>query len=230
MKPVTDSLIGLGPWRPLREDLSSGRAGWAPRVGLSMAAAAAWAAGVLLAFGLVELTDRYVSDAIVAGAVAVAGVGWTVSLLWIWAGHRRVGRVVRSGLLVLGIVSVTIPTCVVIEEVTRAEFLTAGVAMLGLAAVILVAATTPYRARGGRPIEDLSGTVRVDCPGCGYSLVGLDSCHCPECGHRCTVDELIRAQDYAVLRDPAAVPAGPSDRSEPAGDGPVAAAPTPAAG
>ncbi len=40
-------------------------------------------------------------------------------------------------------------------------------------------------------------------PGCGYSLVGLETCQCPECGAAFTIDQLIRDQDYAVLRGPA---------------------------
>jgi hypothetical protein len=45
---------------------------------------------------------------------------------------------------------------------------------------------------------------RIDptrCPGCGYSLIGLPSQRCPECGRGFTLDELgVTARDLTILR------------------------------
>ena len=60
------------------------------------------------------------------------------------------------------------------------------------------------------------GDIRVQCPGCGYSMVGLQSCQCPECGTIYTIDEIIGEQDYAVLRQlPAPEPAEAADAPAP---------------
>ena len=50
--------------------------------------------------------------------------------------------------------------------------------------------------RGGRPVVGRDNLVRVKCPECGYSLIGLRDLRCPECGATFTIDELIRAQHY----------------------------------
>ena len=76
--------------------------------------------------------------------------------------------------------------------------LIAAVIVAGGAATIAIAATTVYHAVGGRRVVDRAGAVRVRCPDCGYSMVGLESTTCPECGVRYTVDELIRAQGYQM--------------------------------
>jgi predicted RNA-binding Zn-ribbon protein involved in translation (DUF1610 family) len=69
-----------------------------------------------------------------------------------------------------------------------------------LATTLAVIATVAYRSRGGRPLRDLEGRVQVQCPKCGYSMIGLETCQCPECGHRSTIEKLIAAQDYCTLR------------------------------
>jgi len=49
---------------------------------------------------------------------------------------------------------------------------------------------------GARPLIARDGTLNVNCPECGYSLIGLSELRCPECGTRFVLDELIRAQNY----------------------------------
>ena len=185
------------------DDLRSGQAGWGVRLGLSLAAAAGLLALLLFSFGLVEATGLRVSGEITAVGLGMGGATWCASLAWLWATYRRWPRVLRTVFAVMGVWAVTVPLCVLIDEtVPRDEFLIAGCITLAIAATIALIATAAHRAAGGRPLQDAEGTVRVNCPRCDYSMVGLESCHCPECGHHYTIDELIKAQDYARLRWP----------------------------
>lgn len=182
----------------LVEDLRHGRVGWPVRTGLSAAAAAAAAAVVLLAMGVAEMLGDRITDAMFGGAVGVGGVIWVVCMLALWSGFRTGQRILRTAILVIGIGLVTVSTCVVVEEMTKAHLLTGGVAVSGIAAAIAVIATASYRSPGGREMVLRSGDLRVACPECGYSLVGLSACECPECGYHGTIDEVIWAQDYAA--------------------------------
>ena len=184
-------------WR----DLRSGRAGWPVRLGLSLAAAAGLLACLLLIFGLIEATGLRVSDEITAVGLGLGGAAWCTLLAWLWATYRSWPRMLKTAFAVMEGWAVTIPLSVLISEtVRREEFLISGCITLAIAATIALVATAAHRAAGGRPLQDAEGNVRVNCPRCDYSMVGLESCHCPECGHRCTIDELIKAQDFARLR------------------------------
>ena len=46
----------------------------------------------------------------------------------------------------------------------------------------------------------IEGRINLNCPDCGYVMVGLSESRCPECGARFTLDELVRRQDYHLLR------------------------------
>ena len=63
-------------------------------------------------------------------------------------------------------------------------------------------------ALGGRSLRR-ERPVTVACPRCRYSLVGLESTTCPECGERFTIDAIIRAQEYGGSIAPSA-DAGPT--------------------
>ncbi len=200
------SLLGLDrdEGQPsLIDDLRSGRAGLVPRVSLSIALAGAILAIPMFIFGLIEVTDRRVDDQYIAIGVCLAGAIWCGSMIAIWSTYRRWQRVIRTIFAVIGIWIIIIPLCVVIDNVTyRADFFIATGILSGIALTILFIVTAAYRSRGGRYLRGKAGMVVVNCPQCGYSLVGLKSCRCPECGLAFTLDELIDAQDYGALRDP----------------------------
>ena len=110
-------------------------------------------------------------------------------------------RLIATICTVLGIWLVAIPMCVIISEVVRNEsFLIAGTIFMGVSATIGTIVVNAHYATRGRPLEDASGAIAVVCPQCRYSLVGLESCQCPECGASYTVDRLIKEQNYALLR------------------------------
>lgn len=197
MFPFTSSdERGPSLWRDLRE----GRAGVIPRLGLSLCLGVAiFAAGVLLAAVLDEFAD--LDEAHIAVIVAVGGVLWCAGLLWLWAGMRRVGHIVRSVVIVIGVWVVVAALSALAAEATRNEeaFITAFV-FLGIAATLTIGTFTVYGMMRGKPVQLPTGTVNVSCPGCGYSLVGLHEPVCPECGSRFTIDELIRLQNYEGAR------------------------------
>lgn len=197
------------PWPGRREprpgdpsvwlDLKTGRAGLPLRLGLSLAAAAVFFALLMFVLGMIQIVGG-VRDEHVATGLAVAGAGWCGTLAWLWSSYRRWRRVLRTVFVVLGIWFITIPVCVLIAETVRGgTFLIAGCVFLSIAASIAVIAVNAYHATAGRSLEDHQGTIIVTCPECGYSMVGLESCQCPECGSAYTIDKLIRDQNYAAL-------------------------------
>ncbi len=195
------------------EDLWSGRAGWAVRGGLSLAATAALLGAGLIVVGTVEALSGRVGDATAAVVMASVGVAWCVALGSLWWSYRRGQRLVRTIFAVLGVWLVIIPLTVVLDvTVRRAEPIIVGVVFLGVAATITLIATVAYRGLGGRAVQDPDGEVHVNCPSCRYSMVGLASCTCPECGTAYTIDQIIRGQDYAVLRRRTPPGAGETDR------------------
>jgi len=208
--PETLRMNWLLPWlnqgelregdRSLVRDLRTGRAGAPLRIGLSLVAAAGLVSVLMFMFGVLDQGGR-IRDQHVAMGLALAGATWCVSLAWLWSSYRKWRRLIATICTVLGIWLVAIPVCVIISEVVRNEsFLIAGTIFLGVSATIGTIVVNAHYATRGRPLEDASGAIAVVCPQCRYSLVGLESCQCPECGASYTVDRLIKEQDYALLR------------------------------
>jgi len=208
--PETLRMNWLLPWlnqgelregdRSLVRDLRTGRAGAPLRIGLSLVAAAGLVSVPMFMFGVIDQGGR-ISNQVVAMGLALAGATWCVSLAWLWSSYRKWRRLIATICTVLGIWLVAIPVCVIISEVVRNEsFLIAGPIFLGVSATIGTIVVNAHYATRGRPLEDASGAIAVVCPQCRYSLVGLESCQCPECGASYTVDRLIKEQDYALLR------------------------------
>ena len=183
------------------QDLRSGAAPWPLRMALTIVAAGIMIAAVLFVLGLVEMSARRISDEHVAVCLILAGAAWGGATTWIWSGQRRARRVILSAIGVLGVWMVTIPLCVLIDEVfAREEMLIGGCIVAAVAASILIIAISTYRGIEGRAVQDDAGRVNVNCPRCGYSMVGLETCLCPECGGKYTLDQLIRAQEYGAVR------------------------------
>lgn len=204
-------MSSLGPYELRRDgaaerisvwqDLRHGRAGVPLRLGLSLAAAGAMLAALFLLLGLVEQVSGRVADAQIAGGLVVAGLAWCGVLAFLWTTYRRWRYLLSTIFIALGIWIVTIPICVLIgENVKRPDFLIAGFIVTAVSSTIVVIALNAYRATAGRPLTDRMGEISVVCPACGYSMVGLESCQCPECGAAYTIDQIIGEQDYAVLR------------------------------
>ncbi len=186
--------------RSLLADLRAGRSGAPLRIGLSLAAAALLVSVLMFLFGMIDLGGR-VRDEHIAMGLALTGGTWCVTLAWLWSSYRKWRRLIATVCTILGIWLVAIPVCVIISEMVRAEgFLIAATILLAVSATIGTIVVNAHYATRGRPLEDTSGAIAVVCPQCHYSMVGLESCQCPECGASYTVDRLIREQNYALLR------------------------------
>lgn len=203
MNWISRVIFGEEGQRSMVADLRSGRAGWPIRLGLSLAAAAVIMATCMLVLGLIDHAG-HVQEEHIATAFALGGAGWCVALVWLWAAHRKWARVLRTIFALIAIWVVTIPLCVLITRVTRAEeFFIGAFIVMAIGLSIGLVAVSIYRGLGGKAMVERTGEVRVKCPDCGYSMVGLESCTCPECGRGFTIDQLIAAQDYAALREEA---------------------------
>jgi uncharacterized C2H2 Zn-finger protein len=141
----------------------------------------------------------YVRDEHMVVALFLAGICWFVMLILIWSRMRHGRRFVVPAIATVGVAVLAIGSTVAIDEFLARdeEFLMAAVLLVGAAVVILVWLPTVQRLIRGRPVVGRDGLVLVNCPQCGYSLVGLRDLRCPECGTEFTIDELIRAQEYS---------------------------------
>ena len=187
--------------RSLWDDLTKGRAGAPLRIGLSLAAAAALMSTLMFLLGMIEHGTGRVDTEHIATGLALAGAAWCGSLVWLWSSYRKWRRLIATICIVLGIWLVAIPLAVVLAEVVRDDgFLIASTILLAVSGTIVTIAVNAHGALEGRPLEDRTGAIAVNCPKCNYSMVGLESCQCPECGTAYTLDRIIREQNYALLR------------------------------
>ena len=206
--------------RSILHDLRSGEAGCLPRIGVSIAAAAA---AIALAMLVLALMDQLIGPSVrsytsggrvvsyqtsairdhhIVISLLLASAAWFFALTRIWASYRRLRRLLTTIFAVLGIWTVTPLLCVVIDITLQwgQEFLIGGTILSAIAATIILITVKIYRHSAGRAIVADTGDTNVDCPKCGYSMVGLHESRCPECGTQYTIDELIRRQDYDALR------------------------------
>ncbi|MGQ0626793.1 MAG: hypothetical protein ACT4PL_01680 [Phycisphaerales bacterium] len=189
--------------------LRSGKAGFLVRLILTLGVVAFTVALSTGALGLIDagtgVRDWHV--AVVVPSFCIVGLA-ACSLVWATYGRWR--RVLKTIFICLCIVALTIGAGIVVALLgRRMEAVVVAVAFAGAAGLTVVIGAAVHLGMRGRPVRTAEGAVRVECPGCGYSLAGLDNTSCPECGHRCTIDELIRAQDYDGARagpSPAALP------------------------
>lgn len=220
------SVMFLGPTKQtdlpsMWRDVQTGDAGWAARLGVSLVAAAGLAALAMVVLAVADallppITRQYtrsdgivrtsyyspIRDEHVAIALAFAGAAWCFMLTRIWATYRRYRTVIRTTFGVIAVWVVAVPICVLIDKfVGRSEeFWIAACILAACAASILLVTSASYKAKSGRAIANSAGEVNLNCPNCGYSMIGLNEARCPECGTQFTLDDLIRRQDYDALR------------------------------
>lgn len=185
----------------LFESVRRGSAGFGTRLGLSLASATA-AVGVLnLVLGLADYALGRVREEHVAIGVVVVLLAWIGVLYPIWATYSRKRHLVKTILACLAVVVFTIGTGMAFGFGMRnPEFFIAATILLGASGLFSIVTAAAHARARGREIIEGGIAVRVLCPRCSYSMSGLESSTCPECGARYTLDELIRAQDYDALR------------------------------
>jgi hypothetical protein len=191
----------LSLWRTLRAPEPN----LAMRLAMSIVAALVLgAAGIAAAWAYAQFYGNgYVRDEQAAAAMSLAGACWFLVLILIWRPMRHGRQIAVPTITTLAIIVAAIAGSVAIDELLNLrddEMLMFAVVLLGAAAVILVWLPTAQRLLRGRPVVGPDDLVRVNCPRCGYSLIGLRDLRCPECGTEFTIDELIRSQDYSGVR------------------------------
>ncbi len=187
----------------LFRDIRTGDAGAVARVAISLATGLALVAVALVVIWAVQQAGgSRRGDEAIAAAMGGAGLVWCLAQMWVWQSYRRF-RMLLSGIFsVIAIWVVVVPICVMIESAFRRneELLIAGCILCGIAATLLRMAVLWHRQSRGKALTDIEGRINLNCPDCGYVMVGLSESRCPECGARFTLDELIRRQDYHLLR------------------------------
>lgn len=146
-------------------------------------------------------TRSPIDDEHVTAALALAGMLWCAALAWIWRGFRRGWTWLVVLFQVFGAWLVAVPFCVFLDKMlVHEELPIATVILLAIATNFYFVAKGYARWKAPRPVIAPSGEVRVFCPRCRYSMVGLRESRCPECGTQYTLDDLIRQQDYSLPR------------------------------
>ena len=186
-------------WRDLR----------APEPNLVVRASVSLMAGLVLAAvtvlglwawaHLIRSPGHWIRDEELAVAALAGSTCWFAALIGIWRPMQKGRAFVLPSIVTLAIGVGVIAGSIAIDVLLRVrdeEVLMFSLALVGGAALILTWLPTARRLLRGRPVLGADHQVRVRCPTCGYSLIGLRDLRCPECGTTFTIDELIRAQGY----------------------------------
>jgi len=159
------------------------------------------AAGVLAGWMVGIRSNRaYVADEHLAAGFLGAGLVWAFVLGWVWRGQTKGVRLGRAVLGTCVIWTLAIAASLAVDSYLRRaeeEYLIAAICLLAGALSIYLWWDMAFRAWTSRQVLDADNIVKVMCPNCGYRLNGLNEIRCPECGATFTIDELIRAQNYA---------------------------------
>lgn len=198
---MLDWLANRDGQNTLLRDFREGRAGALPQLAFSLATGVAICAVMLVVFAFMEAAGNF-RDEQAAFGVAIAGVTWCAILWILWAGYTRFLVLIRTGFVLIALWVATIAACIILEAAFSRgeEFFIAATILGGIALTIGIVTIATYQMMRGRPVRTSTGSVQVNCPECGYSLVGLSECKCPECGKRFMIDELIALQQYEGTR------------------------------
>lgn len=163
--------------------------------------AIALAGSFLLAFLRDGTVRARIFDIEYAIVFTVMGGVWVAVLAFVWRGVGQAGFPTQPMLITTGLAGVTICGSFAIEALPlrEEEILIAALVLFAGALALLIWLPRIRRLRVGRPVLDAEDRVNVNCPDCGYSLIGLRDLRCPECGAGFTIDELIRRQRYEAL-------------------------------
>jgi len=155
-----------------------------------------------------------VRDDDIALGLVFSGLAWLIFGIWLWRPSfrfhsqrpltPRAATFVRPIVRTVLIVGFAIAFVMVYLASPRwmfddVEYIVTGACLLGSGLVVAVWLPVIALVTQGPDVADARGRINVRCPACGYSMIGLRSTTCPECGASPTIDELIRAQGYDAL-------------------------------
>jgi hypothetical protein len=136
-------------------------------------------------------------------ALRMTGLMWVVALLLIWRGYPREQNVTWL-VLTIGVAWALVlwhwagPLADWVERDYRGWEI--GLLILAIGVTVLLSTVIARRVRESHHRLGVDGRVKVFCPACNYSMIGLREARCPECGAAYTLDELIRRQGYGGAR------------------------------
>lgn len=155
--------------------------------------------GLLALAAPINLGAGLFDDDVAGVSFAIAGAVYIFVLYRTWADSCPPrGRIVLQALAATAVIWLITPAFVVNFPVWSARLRdTLAVAGFSIAGAVTVAVwLTLWAILARRSLYDRHGMIRVDCPKCGYSMVGLHETRCPDCGYQCTIDELIASQHH----------------------------------
>ena len=160
----------------------------------SLAAACFLAAMCLLAAMLVTtvIRDWWWRHNWAVTGLAAASIAWLFALRLIWRPVRGGRQIFRPIFSTVAISACTAFVCALFDD----EEPIAVVVLLAISLAMYAWVSAYIRWSRGRSVFGPDNLVAVHCPKCGYSLLGLTECRCPECGLAFTIDGLIAAQGY----------------------------------
>ena len=171
------------------------------RIGASAVLGFLYAGLACLGGGVADLFLRSLISPRSAMSLMLLGAcfAWLFSLWQIWRVIRGARPISHAAVFTIIISLLVISGLFALDEYARRgkEEIMLGWFFCGLASIMFVWLSAFHRLFHRFPVLDHDNQVRVHCPTCGYSLIGLTELRCPECGTTFTIDELIRAQRYA---------------------------------
>jgi hypothetical protein len=140
----------------------------------------------------------YVTDDCLGISFALAGLVWMAFLGLVWRGMARGVRIGRAigATIVIWLNAIAFSVWLDRAIIGQEEYLIGGIVLLAGAITIYAWAPILLGLGAKKPVISPEDLVNVECPSCGYSLIGLRELRCPECGAGFAIDELIRAQRY----------------------------------
>ena len=192
---VKFNIPGTEGRRMMLSDLRTGYAGWISRAALSLVSAAAILSAAMLWMGLLEASTGRLRDEHIALTMGVAGAIWCGVLALLWWTYRRFQVTLKAAFAVIATWAIVLPGTLLIDSMMQQgeEYLIAAAVLLGIAISFASIIQICYlRVRKGTVTRAIV-RVRVACPNCGSSFVGLRVCRCPECGSEYTIETLVDA-------------------------------------
>ena len=193
---------GRRPDTSLWRQLSEGSADFGAQLIVSVAAGALLTALACAAAFLVASASvgSRVDDEVILFCFFIAALVYVGVLYWIWSRSISKRAVLLTAAVTIGLWLIVGGLSILVANVLRSgEVLATSFFFAGAGATVMLWLTMWRRFSGGKSLRTVEGEIDVRCPTCDYSMVGLSTTECPECGQHLTIDQLIAKQNYEAL-------------------------------